>query len=331
MPSSKHIIIVTQEHDGHADNMVRYLRELGHEPIRLHTQDMPVFSNFLLHFAHGKWSGTLQMRGRVITIEQIHSIWWRRPGPFAVPDTFNAGEQQFIQEELQHTLAGLWDTLDCYWMSFPHNLRLAGWKPSQLQRAAALGLEVPESIISTDPEQVRAFYEKHHGAIIYKTLSDPSPHLDVTRGEGGPRPAQIVYTTRVTDQYLQVFEHAHAAPCLFQEYIPKKYELRVTIIGDEVFTAAIHSQEHSKTQTDWRHYDVEIPYRKAELPPDVAAKCYRLMKSYGLNYSAMDLIVTPDGRYVFLESNPNGQFLFVQLAVPELRMLEAVASCLIKG
>jgi hypothetical protein len=40
---------------------------------------------------------------------------------------------------------------------------------------------------------------------------------------------------------------------------------------------------------------------------------------------------TPDGRYVFLESNPNGQFMWIEHRVPELRMTEALASCLIRG
>ena len=56
-----------------------------------------------------------------------------------------------------------------------------------------------------------------------------------------------------------------------------------------------------------------------------------LVSGYGLNFSAMDLIVTPDDRYVFLENNPNGQFIFVEEMVPELAMTDALAACLIRG
>ena len=55
------------------------------------------------------------------------------------------------------------------------------------------------------------------------------------------------------------------------------------------------------------------------------------MKSYGLNYSAMDIIVTPDEDYVFLENNPNGQFLYIQELIPEFNILETVADTLIKN
>ena len=121
------------------------------------------------------------------------------------------------------------------------------------------------------------------------------------------------------------------APGIFQEYIPKRVELRVTIIGDDVFTAELHSQMYEETRYDWRHYEVEIPMYEHQLPVEIAEQCLALTKAYGLNFSTSDMIVTPDGRYVFLEMNPNGQFLWVQDCVPTLHMREAMAACLIRG
>ena len=121
------------------------------------------------------------------------------------------------------------------------------------------------------------------------------------------------------------------APCLFQEYVPKKLELRVTVIGDEIFAAEIHSQEHAETSVDWRNFDVDIPFRAVSLPPLVTERVLDFVKSYGLNFSAIDMIVTPDDRYVFIENNPNGQFIFVEDRVPELGMTDALAACLIRG
>ena len=66
-------------------------------------------------------------------------------------------------------------------------------------------------------------------------------------------------------------------------------------------------------------------------PDDIAAKCVALTRSYGLNFSTSDFIVTPDGRYVYLETNPNGQWLWVQERVPSLRMKEAFTACFIRG
>ena len=75
----------------------------------------------------------------------------------------------------------------------------------------------------------------------------------------------------------------------------------------------------------------DIPYRKATLPAEVAEQCLKLVRSYNLNFSTMDLIVTPDDRYVFIENNPNGQFMFIEKRVPELPMTAALAACLIRG
>lgn len=118
---------------------------------------------------------------------------------------------------------------------------------------------------------------------------------------------------------------------MFQEYVPKRVELRVTVIGDDIFAAEIDSQADEQASVDWRRFAMEIPFRQATLPTEVAERCLTLVKSYGLNFSAMDLILTPDGRYVFVENNPNGQFIFVEKLVPELRMTEALAACLIRG
>lgn len=37
------------------------------------------------------------------------------------------------------------------------------------------------------------------------------------------------------------------------------------------------------------------------------------MRHVGLNYGCIDMIVTPNGEYVFLEINPSGQWYFVQM------------------
>jgi glutathione synthase/RimK-type ligase-like ATP-grasp enzyme len=140
-----------------------------------------------------------------------------------------------------------------------------------------------------------------------------------------------IYTTPIREQDLALLDTIRLAPGFFQEYIPKRVELRVTIIGDDIFTAELHSQVHEETCYDWRHYEVEIPMYEHQLPVEIAEQCLALTKAYGLNFSTSDLILTPDGRYVFLEMNPNGQFLWVQDCVPTLHMREAMAACLIRG
>jgi glutathione synthase/RimK-type ligase-like ATP-grasp enzyme len=98
-----------------------------------------------------------------------------------------------------------------------------------------------------------------------------------------------------------------------------------------VFAARIHSQDDPRTQLDFRDFSAPIRYEAETLSPELEARCREFVHGYGLQYGAIDLIVTPDGRHVFLENNPGGQFLFVEQLVPELRMLDAVADRLIAG
>lgn len=345
----KQILIVTCEFDPHADALVGLLQSLGHQPIRLHTADIPSDVAIDVRLHQKEQAYQLITPHCTVDLNQVRSIWWRRPAKPVLPEHLSEDEKIFAQLELKTTLQGIWDNLDCYWMSKPANIRRATHKTGQLKRAADLGFAIPRTMITTDPESVRAFYDLCEGNVVYKVLSDPTlgfagradelmARCRVDQGPGQEPiidwsrvKAKITYTTRVEPDHLKLLDTIRYAPCQFQEYVPKEYELRVTVIGDELFTAEIHSQDHAATQLDWRHYEASIPYRLGKLPPKIEEACMTLTKGYGLNYGAIDLILTPDGRYVFLEINPNGQWLWVQQLVPELKMKEALATQLIQG
>jgi glutathione synthase/RimK-type ligase-like ATP-grasp enzyme len=55
--------------------------------------------------------------------------------------------------------------------------------------------------------------------------------------------------------------------------------------------------------------------------------CLRLVQGLGLEFGAIDLIRTPDGRYVFLEVNGNGQFLWAE-ELSGVKVSEALADLL---
>ena len=92
--------------------------------------------------------------------------------------------------------------------------------------------------------------------------------------------------------------------------IPGSADLRVTVVGDELFAAAA-SLDDATYALDIR-FNPGIAYRPHSLPGDVEASILRLMQSLRLEYGALDLRLTPDGQYVFFEINPAGQFLYVE-------------------
>lgn len=333
-------LIVTQRYDPHADDVIRRLYDMGDQPIRLNTDDIPERTRIALNLNRviggDAWQGgiTIDTNDRVIDVTAVRSIWWRRPGDFVLPEALPVREREFAKLELEHTLMSLWASLDCYWISHPRHIRHAGWKGGQLQRAAQVGFDVPKTIITNDPAEALAFFESCRGQMVFKVMSDPflGAREVVAKYPDQPIEACAASTVLMTEADLAKLETIRLVPCLFQEYIPKQVELRVTVIGDEVFAAEIDSQSHDSSRIDWRNVPIEeIPMRPAELPPEIIERCLAFVRSYQLNFSAMDLIRTPDGRYVFLESNPNGQFIFVEMMLPQLKMIDALATCLIRG
>lgn len=348
---SRQIVIVTEEMDEHADAIIVTLREMGHDPVRLHTADLPLASTLAFALDGDTWNGVIQINNQLLDVADIHSVWWRRPGRPVIPDDLSEREKDFVWGQLLHAIRGLGASIECRWMSRPDKIYEASWKMEQLSRAAHFGFDTPRTLITNDPTQVRAFYEEQQGRIVFKVLSDPMLGFNTIQNkavllskasedvkstpeflEGIRDISRVVYTTVITQEHLSLIDKTlQLAPGIFQAYVPKRVELRVVIIGDDIFAGEIDSQFHHRTQHDWRHFDVQVPIRKATLPPKVAERCHAFTKSYGLTFSSLDFIQTPDGQYVFIENNPNGQFLFVDICVPEFRMRDAVASFLAHG
>jgi len=347
----KQIVIVTEEMDEHADAIILTLREMGHEPLRLHTADIPFASTLSLNLDGGAWNGVIQLKNKVLDVSDIHSIWWRRPARPPIPEDLSKREAEFVLEQFRHAMRGLWASLECRWMSRPDKIYEASWKMEQLTRAVQFGFNIPPTLVTNDATQVRAFYEEHRGHIIFKVLADPMlgfgtiQETAVQLNKESPEIksssefldqiqdlSRVVYTTVITNEHLLLIDNTlHRAPGIFQAYVPKRVELRIVVIGDDIFAGEIDSQFHTRTQHDWRRFGVQVPIRKAVLPVDIAERCYAFTKSYGLTFSSMDFIQTPEDQYVFIENNPNGQFLFVDVCVPEFKMREAVANFLTQG
>ena len=139
---------------------------------------------------------------------------------------------------------------------------------------------------------------------------------------------QFVSTTIIDPKNIEPADLINS-PCLFQEYIPKDHELRVYVIGNEVYACKIESQTSKKTKVDWRNYDLSnTPHLPIEIIQETKQKCIKLVESLGLNMGALDLIVTPDGETVFLECNSEGSWLWIE-ELSGLPITEAVCRFLL--
>jgi glutathione synthase/RimK-type ligase-like ATP-grasp enzyme len=197
-------------------------------------------------------------------------------------------------------------SLDAFHLDPVHHLRRAENKQLQLKIAGEVGLDVPRTLITNEPEAVRRFARECPHGMIMKTLSSFAIY---EQGE-----QKVVFTTAVRTEHLEHLADLRHCPAIFQEQVPKTLELRTTIVGDRLFTASIDSQRSARTRVDWRRdglglIDAWAPYR---LPVEVEGRMLELMRRLGLNYGAADLILAPDGRHVFLEVNPVGEFFWLE-------------------
>ncbi len=289
--------------------MLLALRERGADVLRFNTEDLPTKAGLTYGLRAGKVEGRLQVGGRSVELGEVRSVWYRRPAePEPSAEIEDTDERLFAAEESEEALMGMWRLLDCTWVSHPDALSAASYKPAQLRVASEIGLEIPRTLITSDPAEAKKFVEDLGGAAIIKPL-----RYGVVRETSEYE--DVVFTNPVRESDLQGgMESVALCPCFFQEYAAKDVEVRVTVVGREAFAAEIHSQATPEARHDWRRAPAaEVPHLPHDLPPAVADRCVRLVGCLGLNFGAIDLIRTPDGQYVFLEINPNGQWLWVEL------------------
>jgi glutathione synthase/RimK-type ligase-like ATP-grasp enzyme len=294
------ILIISHLADTHATTVLDHLRRAGGEAVLFDTARFP--RDIWLDVTHAtgqRSSAAVVINGIRQDMSAVRSVWWRRPLPFEVPaDVASSEDRGFAYGECHAAITGLWACLDAHWVNDPERDEVAARKAYQLKVAAGLGLRVPRTLITNDPASAAAFIDGEGAAgTIYKAFSATERAWRETR-------------------LLRPEERAHLdavrfAPVIFQEHIRADIDLRITMIGDAIFAAAILSGE-----TDY-HVDFRMTMHAARiqahvLPEEVVTKLRAFMGALGLVYGAIDMRVTPAGEYVFLEVNPAGQWLFIE-------------------
>ncbi|MDJ0620554.1 MAG: hypothetical protein QNJ63_28105 [Calothrix sp. MO_192.B10] len=302
------LLILTEPLDIHADHVVKKLKMHGVPFVRFHPADFPTKAQISFSCSpNGQTSYILHTEAKTIELNQVKAVWYRRPRmPVVHSELLNSTERDSIAGECQDVLDDVWNSLDCLFLPAPRAvIKRAQMKASQLKIAGALGFELPPTLITNSPEDLLEFYRQHNGQIISKLAG-----FSFFRKVGTPF---CRYTEVVSKQDIGYFHDIRYSPMIFQAYVPKQVELRVIVVGQQVFAAEIHSQISYRTRHDWRRYDRnETPYLPHALPLEIAKHCIALVNRLELCYGAIDMVLTPEGRYIFLEINPNGQYLWIE-------------------
>jgi hypothetical protein len=318
------LLIVTNRQDLTADFLILELKNRKADYIRFNTEDFPNNVFLSWRISSGLVDGYLTFPKRRIYLNEITSIWYRRPiSPVPSSEILNQEAQDFVIEESRAALEGLWRTLTCFWVSNPDNIRVAENKLYQLRIAAQEGFNVWPTMVTSDASSAYSFYYEHQGDVVYKPLKKGRLTKE---GE-----LSLIFTNLIDVDAAKEFGNVKYTPSLLQKYIHKSIELRATVIGQRVFTVAIESQNTPDAIHDWRRGQSNLPHRSFDLPADLESKCKNLVKKLGLEFGAIDLILTPDNEYVFVEINPNGQWAWIQQLCPEILLRETLADLLIRG
>lgn len=294
------ILIVSHPEDYHTRVVMDELHRLGAEVKLLDLSLFPMKAR--ITFAYPNASPPLfafqTLEGETIDFSTCRAAWWRRPQGFMVDSRLSQpGHIGFAFNEALEAFTGLWHALNVFWVNNPARDEVAHKKTYQLAVAQQVGLHIPETLVTNDPEQARAFAARHRPQpIVYKTFSATE---------------QLWRETRVLqDGETRMLDAVQYAPVIFQEYVPG-VDIRVTIVGDQLFAAEIDISQ-GQYPVDFRMNMSAAKITATELPAEIAQGLSQLMASLGIVYGAADLRRTPDGQYIFLEVNPAGQWLFVE-------------------
>lgn len=231
------------------------------------------------------------------------------------------GVHEFCIRESRAALVGTLLAQSTRIMSPPANIWAAEHKIHQLTTAKAAGLDIPATVITNDPDEIRRAFSLFAGNMIIKPVRTGFVDCD---GE-----QRAIYTSRVLESHMSQVESARLSPAIVQPLIDKRCDVRVTAVGTKLFVAEIDSQGDPAAAVDWRRTEnPNLPHRRATLPEGVENSIRRLLNNLGLVFGALDLVRTPDDRYVFLEVNPNGQWVWMDDML-DLGISAAVAAWLL--
>lgn len=300
------VLCITHSADFYTIDIVQHaLQQAGMPSFRLNTDEFAVDYklNYNLHATHP--SACISVGEQQLCATDISGVWYRKPWKMKVPADLDPAYQQVFTREYQTYLQIFFTQLrHVPWMNkIETDHAVSNDKLFQLSAATAAGLTVPRSIFTNDPASIRSFFESCNSNIIVKLHGSLSKSMDGN--------AAFFPTTRLQPNDLHRLHELAYCPMIFQEYIPKDYELRVAYIDGDFFTGKI--AYNGNEATDWRAIrNRKIEWEHYELPQNICAKITAMMRQLDLTFGAIDIIKNKSGEYVFVEVNPQGEWGMLQ-------------------
>jgi glutathione synthase/RimK-type ligase-like ATP-grasp enzyme len=289
------VLIISHQHDTHAKAVAKEIIARGEKCFIFDISDFGCGG--MLHFGNSVNDFISNSKNEKIFIPEIKSIWNRRPKEPQINETVIGREnREFANREWRNAYEGLFKTVNIRMVNPVHTSSFAN-KPLQLSLAKKFGFNIPETVITNSKEDVINLYNKYNGQIIHKSLTSTSK--------------TFIQTKLFKETDFQFLDNLIICPAIFQELITGKYDYRVTVIGNKVFTARISTYQNPSL-IDSR-LDLNLKYESYNFSKSVNNKIIRLLRELNLEFASLDFKLSRDKKLYFLEINPQGQFIYIQL------------------
>lgn len=293
-----YVLLITNKDDITTDFVVKKLRANGVSFYRLNTEEITQSVEITLDLVVEDGYIYDKYLSKTYKISDFDAVYFRRPKIKEYEDQeLCDGEKNFLRREMIFFLEGIYKMLQhANWLNTVDDIRIAENKIFQQLVAKKIGFDVADSIITTRYEDFTDFLEKQN--CIIKPIKS---------GQIGDK---IVFTNDI--KTIPSREQIENYPNYLQKKIDKAFDVRVTVVGEKIFAVRIDSQLREETETDWRKGENILPHYKIQLPVDIEQRCIDLIKELHLGFGAIDLVEDRDGKYVFLEINPNGNWAWIE-------------------
>ena len=284
------ILVLSDKFDKHADLVCDKLSEQGADFFRSDL-DVDSLMETYITFHAGVW--IVNKNSREVSSDAIKCVWVRRTFVEVSLEETNLDDPSFKiwRGEWNKTLLGLYNSLKSKaWLNPLAKAYQAENKYLQMEFAEKVGFLMPPIIISNKKELLLDFAEKH-GNVVLKMMNQ-----DFYKDHDGK--FKGLYVNQLTINDLNAFEDCNENPIVLQAYINKLYEVRYTIVGEEHHVCRIESQKSKLASVDWRRYDIpNTPHYSMQPPEEIKTKVSNFMSELGLNFGAMDFIVSSSDQW----------------------------------
>lgn len=212
------VMIISQCADVHTQAVMVALAGRNAKTELLDLSEFPEHLALSIAFERNTHRFELRRRdGGLLNFDSVSSVWWRRPQPFQLPSEMDSAHKTYVRSESATAFHGLYQSLKAYWINPPERDLVAQHKPYQLAVAQEIGFDIPETLMTNNVSDARAFWRQHNGEVIYKQfLALPDTWRE---------------TRRLVPADEAFAENVALAPVIFQRHVPAVADLRVTAVG----------------------------------------------------------------------------------------------------